>query len=76
MIGLCLRLQMKAECIFTLIIAKEGEKEMKNNKQSLKKTNEELQEYLLFRRRGNVVEAKKGKGAKYTRAQKHKGKEN
>lgn len=41
-------------------------------KEHLKKTNEELQEYLLFRRRGNVVEAKKGKGAKYKRTQKHK----
>ena len=37
------------------------------NKEYLKKTGEELQEYLQFRRRGSRVEAKKGKGAKYNR---------
>ena len=41
-------------------------------KEHLKKNGEELQEYLAFRRRGSTVEAKKGKGAKYKRAQKHK----
>lgn len=35
----------------------------KNNKQYLKKTGEELQEYLAFRRRGYTVPAKKGKGS-------------
>lgn len=44
-------------------------------KEYLKKTGEELQEYLAFRRRGSVVEAKKGEGAKYKRNPKHKGKE-
>lgn len=48
---------------------------MKKSKEHLKKNGEELQEYLLFRRRGKAVEAKKGKGAKYKRAQKHKGRE-
>lgn len=32
-----------------------------------KKTKEELQQYLMWRRRGSVVLAKKGKGAKYNR---------
>jgi len=44
-------------------------------KEYLKKTGEELQEYLAFRRRGSSVEPKKGKGAKYKRNKKHKGKE-
>ena len=37
------------------------------NKQANKKTGEELQQYLMWRRRGGVVLAKKGKGAKYNR---------
>ena len=39
-------------------------------KEYLKKTGEELQEYLQFRRRGSKVEAKKGKGkgAEYKRS--------
>lgn len=37
-------------------------------KEHLKKDGEELQSYLLFRRRGCVVDAKKGKGAVYKRA--------
>ena len=36
-------------------------------KEYMKKTSEELQQYLQFRRRGSRVEAKKGKGAKYNR---------
>lgn len=44
-------------------------------KKYLKKTGEELQEYLAFRRRGSSVEPKKGKGVKYKRNKKHKGKE-
>jgi hypothetical protein len=39
-------------------------------KEHLKKDGEELQSYLLFRRRGSVVDAKKGKGASYNRANK------
>ena len=35
----------------------------KNDKRYLKKTGEELQEYLTFRRRGSTVPAKKGKGS-------------
>ena len=42
------------------------------NKEYLKKTGEELQEYLQFRRRGSRVDAKKGKGAKYNRREKDK----
>lgn len=34
----------------------------------LKMTKDELQEYLMFKHRGSVVEAKKGKGAKYKRS--------
>ena len=36
-------------------------------KEYMKKTGEELQQYLQFRRRGSRVEAKKGKGAAYNR---------
>lgn len=43
------------------------------DKRTLKKSPEELQEYLAFRRRGSAVEPKKGKGTKYKRAQKHRG---
>ena len=39
-------------------------------KEHLKKDGEELQSYLLFRRRGSVVDAKKGKGTLYNRASK------
>ena len=35
----------------------------KKNKQYLKKSEEELQEYLAFKRRGYTVPAKKGKGS-------------
>ena len=44
-------------------------------KKAQKKTGEELQEYLRIMRKHNVVEAKKGKGAKYKRYPKHRGKE-
>ena len=37
------------------------------DKRYLKKEANELQEYLMFRRRGSKVEAKKGKGSKYNR---------
>jgi hypothetical protein len=37
-------------------------------KEYMKKTGEELQQYLQFRRRGSRVEAKKGKGAVYNRS--------
>lgn len=43
-------------------------------KRSQKKTPEELQEYLHFKRRGSQVKAKKGKGS-YSRKKKHKDKE-
>lgn len=46
--------------------------DLKTIKQAQKKTPDELQEYLYFRRRGAVVPAKKGKGA-YRRRPKHKG---
>lgn len=41
------------------------------NKSIFKKSKEELQEYLQFRRRGSKVKAKKGKGS-YSRKDKHK----
>ena len=44
-------------------------------KKATKKEGEELQEYLRIMRKHNVVEAKKGKGTKYKRHPKHKGKE-
>ena len=37
------------------------------SKEHMKKTGEELQQYLQFKRRGSRVESKKGKGAKYNR---------
>ena len=42
------------------------------NKQVNKKTGEELQQYLMFQRRGYKVPSKKGKGS-YNRAQFKKG---
>jgi stalled ribosome alternative rescue factor ArfA len=44
------------------------------NKEINKKTGEELQQYLAFKRRGSRVENRKGKGS-YKRNQKHKGRE-
>lgn len=43
---------------------------MKMNKKIFKKSLEELQEYLKFKRRHSVVPAKKGKGS-YKRKSKH-----
>lgn len=43
-------------------------------KQAMKKSGDELQAYLLFKRRGSSVQAKKGKGS-YSRKQKHTDKE-
>jgi hypothetical protein len=34
----------------------------------LKMNKDELQAYLLFKRRGSIVEAKKGKGTRYKRS--------
>ena len=42
------------------------------DKRELKKSPEELSEYLMFRRRGHVVPAKKGRGSPYKRKSKHK----
>ena len=43
-------------------------------KEIFKKTPEELQQYLQFKRRGFAISAKKGKGS-YSRKQKYKDKE-
>jgi stalled ribosome alternative rescue factor ArfA len=43
----------------------------KMNKEYLKKSGQELQDYLAFRRRGSTVRAKKGKGS-YSRKIKNK----
>ena len=48
--------------------------EKKIDKRMFKKTGEELEQYLQFRRRGTRVESKKGKGS-YNRKQKHKNQE-
>jgi hypothetical protein len=48
-------------------------KKQEINKQAFKMENEELQQYLHFKKRGSVVENKKGKGS-YKRHEKHKGK--
>ena len=44
------------------------------DKRIFKKNDQELQEYLQFKRRGTVAQAKKGKGS-YSRKQKHKSRE-
>ena len=44
------------------------------DKTIFKKTGEELQEFLKFRKRGSKVKAKKGKGS-FSRKQKHKNKD-
>ena len=46
-------------------------KEKKFDKSIFKKSSEELEAYLQFKRRGSRVEGKKGKGS-YTRKEKHK----
>lgn len=46
----------------------------KFDKRIFKKSPEELQEYLQFKRRGSKVESKKGKGS-YKRNNKHKNQE-
>ena len=51
-----------------------SQKNEKFDKQMFKKSPEELELYLQFRRRGTCVESKKGKGS-YSRKQKHKNKE-
>lgn len=43
------------------------------NREVFKKTGDELQEYLRFKRRGTFPKIKKGKGSTYSRKQKHKG---
>lgn len=42
------------------------------NKEIMKKTGEEFQEYLAFRRRGSKIQSKKGKGS-YSRQDFKKG---
>jgi len=44
----------------------------KIDKRMFKKSPEELEQYMQFKRRGSRVESKKGKGS-YTRKIKHKG---
>ena len=51
-----------------------SQKNEKFDKQMFKKSPEELEQYLQFRRRGTRVESKKGKGS-YSRKQKHKNQE-
>lgn len=45
------------------------------DKRAFKKSPEELQAYLMFKRRGSVVIAKKGRGSEYKRNPKHKKRE-
>ena len=47
---------------------------MKLNKRIFKKSPEELQEYMMFKRRGSKVENKKGKGS-YKRKSKYPNKD-
>ena len=46
----------------------------KLDKTMFKKSSEELEQYLQFRRRGTRIESKRGKGS-YSRKQKHKNQE-
>ena len=45
--------------------------EKKIDKRIFKKSPEELEQYMMFKRRGSRVESKKGKGS-YNRKSKHK----
>ena len=45
------------------------------DKRAFKKSPEELQAYLMFKRRGSIVVAKKGRGSKYKRNPKYKNRE-
>lgn len=45
------------------------------DKRELKKSPEELVQYLQFKRRGSVVITKKGRGSEYKRNPKHKNRE-
>ena len=59
-----------------IYIQKKKERFMKKlDKRMFKKSSEELQEYMKFKRRGSRIENRKGKGS-YTRKQKHKKDEN
>ena len=48
-----------------------NQKKVKLNKRIFKKSPEELEQYMQFKRRGSCVENKKGKGS-YQRHSKHK----
>ena len=45
------------------------------DKRELKKSPEELAQYLQFKRRGSIVPAKKGRGSVYKRNPKYKNRE-
>lgn len=45
----------------------------KTNRNEFKKTGNELQEFLAFRKRGSKVMAKKGRGSEYSRARMKRG---
>ena len=53
------------------LVATSLRKVLKMDKRDFKKTREELQDYLAFRRRGTKVAPKKGKGS-FKRKEKHK----
>ena len=55
---------------YVIIFIESEEKPM--NKKEFKKSQEELAEYLQFKRRGFIVPAKKGRGSIYKRNIKHK----
>lgn len=45
------------------------------NKRMFKKKGDELQDFFHFKKRGGAPRIKKGKGSKYSRKVKHKGRE-
>ena len=59
--------------IYDIIILESEGSDM--DKRELKKSPEELTQYLQFKRRGSVVIAKKGRGSEYKRNPKHKNRE-
>ena len=67
-----IRLLQQSYFIFKNKISLEKESSIMFNKDFLKKSPDELQEYLQFKRRHSIVTPKKGKGFKYSRKQKHK----
>jgi hypothetical protein len=64
---------LKKPKIYDIILLESEGSEM--DKRELKKSPEELTQYLQFKRRGSIVPAKKGRGSVYKRNPKYKNRE-